>query len=406
MKALALTAALTLASALPCTTTATPLGTTLEQTMAGVNALPADPTSLPPTTTRNGRDILARFRDGLADAHCDASTSDSRAQQQFAHAPARLANADEDVLPLFGYVIDELRAVNLPTEFALIPFVESGYRPAARSRRNGPAGLWQFIPATARRHDVAVESSYDGRLSAVESTRAALRYLQTLHGMFGGDWRLTLMAYNGGESRVLQSVRHAGMNVHGTHPDKLPGMASITYAYVEKLHALACVLEQAQTHAEWMASLDRDVPILQAQTLPAGMALDDWARQQTLPSNQLARLNPALDTRRHNKRALPVLAPLGMSSGSALAQRGTPTSQDTATAIAASANSTTTSASAMPTPGPRPSRPRQHTHTVRDGDTAWSIAKRYGITVQALLTQNGLSAGSLLRPGMVLNYAD
>ncbi|PPU92941.1 lytic transglycosylase domain-containing protein [Xanthomonas albilineans] len=403
MKALALTAALTLASALPCTTIATPLGTTLEQTMAGVNALPADPATLPPATTRNGRDILARFRDGLADAHCDASTSDPRWHQQFSHAPARLANADEDVLPLFGYVIDELRAANLPTEFALIPFVESGYRPAARSRRNGPAGLWQFIPATARRHDVPVESSYDGRLSAVDSTRAALRYLQTLHEMFGGDWRLTLMAYNGGESRVLQSMRHAGMDAQGARPDKLPGLASVTHAYVEKLHALACVLEQAQTHTEWMASLDRDVPILQAQILPAGMALDDWARQQTLPSNQLARLNPALDNRRNHKRGLSVLVPLGMSSGSALAQGHTPTPQDTSTAISVSSND---SASAMPATGQRTSRPRRHTHTVRDGDTAWTIAKRYGITVQALLTQNGLSAGSLLHPGMVLNYAD
>ncbi|WP_139115905.1 LysM peptidoglycan-binding domain-containing protein, partial [Xanthomonas translucens] len=48
----------------------------------------------------------------------------------------------------------------------------------------------------------------------------------------------------------------------------------------------------------------------------------------------------------------------------------------------------------------------RRTHTVRDGDTAWTIAKRYGITVQTLLAKNGLSARSVLRPGMVLSYEE
>ena len=112
---------------------------------------------------------------------------------------------------LFGYVVEELRKANLPTEFALIPFVESGYRPNARNG-SGPTGLWQFIATTARNHRVPMANGYDGRLSAVDSTQAAVRYLKTLHGMFGGDWRLATMAYNAGEYRVLQSLRKAGMN--------------------------------------------------------------------------------------------------------------------------------------------------------------------------------------------------
>ncbi|WP_429001765.1 transglycosylase SLT domain-containing protein [Xanthomonas sacchari] len=380
---------------------ATPLAAALEQTVAGLNGLPTDAAALPPPTTRNGHDILARFRDGLADARCDAGATDARWQQQFSRAPSRLADEDEDVLPLFGYVVDELRAANLPTEFALIPFVESGYRPAARNS-SGPAGLWQFIPGTARNHDVPLENGYDGRLSAVDSTRAAVRYLKTLHGMFGGDWRLAIMAYNAGEYRVLQSMRRAGMNAQNAQPDKLPGLSSVTYAYVEKLHALACVLEQAQTRDEWMASLDRDVPILQAQTLPAGMALDEWARRQALQGNQLARLNPALGNGRSAKRALPVLAPRSLG-GPVLAQDTAPPAQDDTPVVA-------TVASADDTPAPnrakRAGARSRHTHTVRDGDTAWNIAKRYGITVQALLMKNGLSARSVLRPGMVLSYED
>ena len=81
---------------------------------------------------RNGREIYESFRAGLADPTCDAGRTSPRWQKHFAAAPERLAT-DDDVLPLFGYVVDALREADLPTEFALIPFVESGYKPGARS---------------------------------------------------------------------------------------------------------------------------------------------------------------------------------------------------------------------------------------------------------------------------------
>jgi len=170
---------------------------------AGLSSLPLTAAALPPASVRNGQDIFASFRDGLAEPTCDAEATSPRWQKQFAHAPSRLANQDDDALVLFGYVVEELRKSDLPTEFALIPFVESGYRPNARNG-GGPAGLWQFIATTAKNHRVQMTPGYDGRLSAVDSTQAAVRYLKTLHGMFGGDWRLATMAYNAGEYRVLQ----------------------------------------------------------------------------------------------------------------------------------------------------------------------------------------------------------
>ena len=66
--------------------------------------------------------------------------------------------------------------------------------------------MWQFIGTTARNHEVPMRSGYEGRLSPVDSTQAAVRYLKTLHGMFGGDWRLAVMGYNAGEYRILQSL--------------------------------------------------------------------------------------------------------------------------------------------------------------------------------------------------------
>lgn len=354
--------------------------------------LPIDPASLPPDGTRNGRSIFASFRDGLADGSCDDGATSDRWRRHFSHAPAKLADQDGDVLPLFGYVVDELRAAGLPTEFALIPFVESGYRPAARNG-NGPAGLWQFVAATARNHDIPIESGYDGRLSAVESTRAATRYLRTLYGMFGGDWRLAIMAYNAGEYRVLQSIRRAGMNAGNADPARLPGLSPVTYQYVEKLHALTCVLEEAEQQGSLLVDLDRPVPTLAAHTLHDAGSLQDWASRRTLPTDQVARLNPALSGTRA-AAGRPVLAPV----------HAPPAAAASSTPVAATTAAAATPAQVAAATATRTAKASGRTHTVRNGESAWSIARRYGVTVQALLSGNGLSQRSVLKPGMVLRF--
>ncbi len=354
-------------------------------------------TALPPPMVRNGQEILVNFREGLAAPECEGDATSPRWRAHFAHVPARLGNGQDDVLPLFGYVVDELRAANLPTEFALIPFVESGYRPGARSP-SGPAGLWQFIASTARNHRLVVDKGFDARLSPVDSTRAAVRYLKTLHGMFAGDWRLAVMAYNAGEYRVLQSLRRAGMNAQNARPAELPGMSPITHAYVEKLHALACVLEHAETEGELMARLDRPVPVLQAHSVPAGTSLASWAGKRALDPSLVSRLNPAL---KQGRAGTGVLAPV--TPESFLATLESP--QETVTTVAAAEPPPPAPASAAASTSTTVTA-RERRHTVRNGESAWTIAKRYGIPVKALLAFNGLGASSVLKPGMVLRFQD
>ena len=364
----------------------------LSQNLATAAALPLDPDSLPPATTRNGREIFSNFREGLAAPQCDAEATSPRWRKQFAHAPSRLGNIDDDALPLFGYVVDELRSAGLPTEFALIPFVESGYRPGARNS-SGPAGLWQFIATTARNHRVPMEGGYDGRLSAVDSTRAAVRYLKTLHGMFAGDWELAVMAYNAGEYRILQALRRGGMNAQNADASALPGLSPITYSYVEKLHALACVLEQAEGEPDLMAALDRPVPILKGHTLPANTSLAAWSAQNALDPARIARLNPALTAARSGTAVLaPALA--GAVDVPVLAA-AEPAPAATPARNAPAAPRTVASASSS-----------ARRHTVRNGESAWSIARRYGIPVKALLSFNNLDARAVLKPGMVLRYEE
>ncbi|HBS63824.1 MAG TPA: lytic transglycosylase, partial [Stenotrophomonas sp.] len=266
-------------------------------------------------------------------------------------------------------------------------------------------GLWQFIATTAKNHRVQMTPGYDGRLSAVDSTQAAVRYLKTLHGMFGGDWRLATMAYNAGEYRVLQSLRKAGMNAQNARPAELPGLSPITYAYVEKLHALACVLEDAETEPAVMASLDRTVPVLKGHTLPAGTSVQQWAAQRSLDPARIARLNPALASGKGRPSGqVSVLAPTTHAPVDASAS---------VAAVASAPASPVEATSPRNAPAPATSRtvasadrPRSRRHTVRDGESAWTIARRYGMPLKALLSLNGLSGSSVLKPGAVLRVED
>lgn len=348
----------------------------------------------PSATTRNGLEIYRTFREGLAQPECDADATSQRWRQHFAHVPKRLAAGDDDVLPLFGYVVDALRQSHVPTEFALIPFVESGYRPGARSAA-GPAGLWQMIGITARNHGVPMRAGYDGRLSAIDSTQAAVRYLKTLYGMFAGDWRLAVMAYNAGEYRVLGALRRSGQNARDVQLDKLVGIPDITVAYVRKLHALSCLIEQADDRDEWMRALDRPVPRLAAVPMPREVKrIDQWAASTGQNAQQLRRLNPVFAEGRITAaggspaRLLAIAAPTDTMANAA------PEHASDAVADAVPAVSVPATA-AENAGGPR-------RHTVARGESAWTIAKRYGVGVAELMQRNGLAARAVLRPGQSL----
>ena len=100
----------------------------------------------------------------------------------------------------------ELERRGLPMELALLPIVESAYDPFAYSHGRA-AGLWQMIPGTARRFGIKQNWWYDGRRDIVDSTRAALDYLEYLHELNDGDWLNAIASYNSGEGNVLRAVR-------------------------------------------------------------------------------------------------------------------------------------------------------------------------------------------------------
>ncbi len=327
--------------------------------------------------SRSGSEIYARFRDGLADPECAPGAS-ARWRKHFAAAPKDMANSNRDVMPLFGYVVDALVEAGLPTEFALIPFVESGYKPGAVSQ-GGPAGLWQMIQITARNHGVPIRAGYDGRLSPVDSTRAAVAYLRKLYGMFAGDWRLAAMAYNAGENRILSALRRSGQQARSADIDALGGVPDITRAYVRKLHALACVLDEADDAAQWRDDIGRQVPLLTDVSVPAGTSLESWAARNGFDVAALRRMNPAF-ARGAPGDGRKLLAP---GRGTSRTERAFLPDSEIVFDVPTS------------TGGGR-------THVVRSGDSASRIAKRYGVRTADLLQRNGLEPASVLRVGAML----
>lgn len=253
--------------------------------------------------TRSGSGIMQRFHAGLAAPACgDASP---RWRHHYAHAATRLAQ-DRAALALFGHVLDAVRDAGLPSEFALIPFVESRYRVDARSL-GGPAGLWQFTAATARRHGMRVHGGVDQRMSPGRSTRAAVVYLGRLHRMFGRDWERTVMAYNAGEGALKASRGEQGRALSG-----------ITRSYPRKLHAIACLLDARRADPGWQRAMQRQVPRLAPRTLPAGTHdLRRWARGQGLDPALVAALNPGWHSRNRQ-----VLAPVAGAAAAGRDGRG------------------------------------------------------------------------------------
>jgi membrane-bound lytic murein transglycosylase D len=102
------------------------------------------------------------------------------------------------------HIVEEIEARGLPTEIALLPIIESAFNPKAYSRARA-SGLWQFIPSTGRVYGLEQTFWVDNRRDIVAATRAALDYLQRLHGMFG-SWELAFAAYNCGEGCVGRAI--------------------------------------------------------------------------------------------------------------------------------------------------------------------------------------------------------
>ena len=122
-------------------------------------------------------------------------------------------------------------AERIPPQLVWLAEVESSFDPSARSPA-GAAGLFQLMPATARTLNLAA-SPLDERLQPEKNAQAAARYLRSLHAHYG-DWRLTLAAYNAGETRVDKLLKKYNAHSYEAIASRLPAE---TQMYVPKVEA-------------------------------------------------------------------------------------------------------------------------------------------------------------------------
>lgn len=147
-----------------------------------------------------GTDLWVRVRAGMKLNQQGSVKIDSQARW-LAKDHRYLAKLAEGARPFLHVVLAEIERRGLPAELALLPQVESRFNPAATSPKLA-AGMWQFMPATGAGMGLKQSAGYDGRRDLLESTRAALDYLEQLHRRLGGDWELAMAAYNCGPGRV------------------------------------------------------------------------------------------------------------------------------------------------------------------------------------------------------------
>ncbi len=123
-----------------------------------------------------------------------------------------------------------LAEAHLPAWLAAIPLIESGYRNVGVvDARGAPAGLWQFVPETARNMGLRVDGGTDQRLDPEAATAAAVRLLSRLHDDHDGDWVLALSAYNMGSGSVRAVISRTGGRMSGWEmlsAGHLPGYAA------------------------------------------------------------------------------------------------------------------------------------------------------------------------------------
>ncbi|MCZ2103502.1 MAG: transglycosylase SLT domain-containing protein [Burkholderiales bacterium] len=187
-------------------------------------------------------DLWDRIRRGFAMPDLQHPLVQDR-EQWYASRPDYMQRMTERSRKYLFHIVEELERRGMPTELALLPYIESAFNPQAVSSARA-AGMWQFMPATGSYFDLKQNAFRDDRRDVLASTRAALDYLQKLYGMFG-DWHLALAAYNWGEGSVGRAIARNQKAGLGTGYTDLT-MPGETRLYVPKLQAVKNIVARPE----------------------------------------------------------------------------------------------------------------------------------------------------------------
>lgn len=235
------------------------------------------------------QDMWERIRRGFAMPNIDGNLVDSRVQW-YASRPDYIDRMSERSSRYIFYIVDELERRRMPSELALLPYIESAFNPQAVSHAKA-AGMWQFMPATGRSFDLRQNSFRDDRRDVIASTNAALDYLESLHKQFG-DWHLALAAYNWGQGNVRRAIARNKAAGKGTGYLDLP-MPAETRNYVPKLQAVKNIVSNPSAYSVDLPTIPNH-PFFDAVTIERDIDVSLAAEFAGVSEADFRALNPSL----------------------------------------------------------------------------------------------------------------
>ena len=390
-------------------------------------------------------DLMDRIRDGLRLPLVDNKRVETHLSWYRRH-PEYLDRVLSRGNRYLHHIVGEIEARGMPVDLALLPIVESAFDPFAYSHGRA-SGLWQFIPETGRRFGLKQDWWYDGRRDVLDSTRAALDYLEVLNEHFDGDWLLAVAAYNSGEGNVRRAIRR---NKKAGKPTdfwnlRLPRE---TQAYVPQLLALRTLVADPAAYgvtlpvlpdrpyfrvvptetqldlalAADLSGVDIDalyhlnpgynrwatdpagphrllVPAERADEFEVRLAAlpDDqkvrWARHRIKPGESLISIADAYDTTPAVIRQVNDVTGNTIVAGHWLT---IPTATRDLDRYTGSADSRLAQIQQ------RNQDRKRIEYRVRSGDSFWTIARKHHVSYRALAKWNGMAPGDTLRVGRKL----
>lgn len=258
---------------------------------AADSATPAEQTALQDDTqdiTAQYQNIWQRIRAGFAIPNMDGPLVD-QAVQWYVSRPDYVARMTERARKYLYYTVQEVQKRGMPTELALLPFIESAYNPDAKSVAHA-VGMWQFIPSTGKHYNLKQNLFQDDRRSVLASTNAALDYLQNLYNMFG-DWQIALAAYNWGEGSVQRAIAfNKAHNLPVDYQDLR--MPAETRNYYPKLQAVKDIISDPGKYGITLPDI-LDHPYFKAVTITRDIDVKLAAKLAGLTLDEFRSLNPA-----------------------------------------------------------------------------------------------------------------
>ena len=268
-------------------------------------------------------------------------------------------------MPMIAKVLND---EGLPEELGYLALLESQFVVNTTSR-NGAVGLWQFVTTTARQYGLRIDRWVDERRDPVKSTRAAAAYLKELHAYYG-RWFLATAAYNAGPGTIDKALQQSGAKDFWSIKAKAK-LSEETRNFVPKFVAIALIATDPKKYGfedvRYESPLSYDEVELQMPMKFAALAEVTETEEFMLRD-----LNPALlrDSTPPDETGFRVNLPTGKAA-----------------VYLAKANERTLEREAEPI--------QVVTHEVKRGETLFSIARRYGLTVRGLMEFNGLTTSQL-----------